>query len=72
MDNMQSESFMVIDLNGTWLKVRGLEFHKSQLHDEDSFYDCTITFMCGVKERYDAQDVTILEEGMYEEEELAS
>ncbi|MCU7667529.1 hypothetical protein [Bacillus thuringiensis] len=64
--------FTAIDLNGSWLKVKKIDFKKSNKKDEEPFHDCYITFLDGKEEKYDAQDVTVLKEGEYEEDELFS
>lgn len=71
-EEVEMMTFIPIDLNGTLLKVKHVAFKKSTEQDPETFHDCYITFMDDETERYDAQDVTVLKEGEYEESEFVS
>lgn len=64
---MTTEENIRIDLNGTSIIVKKLEYKEATLEDEVYFHDVYITFMDGEVERFDAGDVTVLKEGDYDE-----
>lgn len=59
---------IAIILNGTWLKVKNLRFDEAHYMSDEYYHDCYITFMSGETERYDACDVTVLNEEDYTKE----
>ena len=57
---------VAVDINGSWIRAKRVEY------TEFAPYECYVTFWNGEITRYDAQDVTILKAGEYEEHELTS
>lgn len=56
-------SHMSVDINGSWIKVKNVEYKKSTPENEENFHDCYVTFLDGEVQRFDAQDITVLNEG---------
>jgi len=65
---MTNEEDIRIDLNGTSIIVKKLEYKEATLEDEIYFHDVYVTFMNDKVERFDAGDVTVLKEGDYDKD----
>ena len=57
---------VAVDINGSWIRAKRVSY------TEFAPYECFVTFMNDEVERYDAQDVTVLKAGEYEEHDLAN